>query len=146
MARTPPDGTPRITPYLLYEDCATAIDWLSEAFGFREILRFTDENGIVTHAELRLDDGLVFIGHPGPGPAAGLCSCAGRKATPGARAGLTFGPWQISSPRFASGSRTPSPARRSARPGCRRRTPWLRCGSTCPLGATRGSGGSSAGR
>jgi uncharacterized glyoxalase superfamily protein PhnB len=66
MARTPPEGTPRVTPYLHYEDCAAAIDWLSEAFGFREILRFTDVNGVVTHAELRLEDGLVFIGHPGP--------------------------------------------------------------------------------
>jgi PhnB protein len=66
MARTPPEGSPRITPYLLYEDCAKAIDWLTEAFGFREVLRATSEEGVVTHAELRLEDGTVFVGHPGP--------------------------------------------------------------------------------
>jgi PhnB protein len=55
-----------ITPYLLYEDTAAAIDWLSRAFGFEERLRFTDEGGTVTHAELALGDGAVYLGHPGP--------------------------------------------------------------------------------
>jgi uncharacterized glyoxalase superfamily protein PhnB len=65
MALTPPEGSPRITPYLLYEDCAAAIDWLSSAFGFREVLRITGDAGAVTHAELRLEEGAVYIGHPG---------------------------------------------------------------------------------
>lgn len=55
-----------ITPYLLYEDGAAAIDWLSKAFGFEERLRFADESGTVTHAELTLGDGEIFLGHPGP--------------------------------------------------------------------------------
>jgi PhnB protein len=54
-----------ITPYLLYEDVAAAIDWLSKAFGFEERLRFADESGTVTHAELTLGDGEIFLGHPG---------------------------------------------------------------------------------
>lgn len=62
----PPEGSPRITPYLLYEDCAAAIDWLSEAFGFHEVLRIAGDEGAVTHAELRLEEGAVYIGHPGP--------------------------------------------------------------------------------
>ena len=56
-----------ITPYLLYEDVSAAIDWLSRAFGFEERLRYADESGTVTHAELTLGDGEVFVGHPGPG-------------------------------------------------------------------------------
>jgi PhnB protein len=55
-----------VTPYLLYQDVAAAIAWLSSAFGFEERLRFTDENGAVTHAELTLGDGEVFLGHPRP--------------------------------------------------------------------------------
>ncbi|MET1010416.1 MAG: VOC family protein [Gaiellaceae bacterium] len=55
-----------VTPYLLYEDVAAAIDWLCGAFGFEERLRFADGNGIVTHAELTLGGGEVFLGHPGP--------------------------------------------------------------------------------
>jgi uncharacterized glyoxalase superfamily protein PhnB len=56
-----------ITPYLLYEDVAAAIDWLARAFGFEERLRFADESGRVTHAELTLGDGELFLGSPGPG-------------------------------------------------------------------------------
>lgn len=55
-----------VTPYLLYEDVAAAIDWLCGAFGFEERLRFADGSGIVTHAELTLGGGEVFLGHPGP--------------------------------------------------------------------------------
>ncbi len=55
-----------ITPYLLYEDVAAAIDWLGRAFGFEERLRFADEDGTVTHAELALGDGMIYLGHPGP--------------------------------------------------------------------------------
>ena len=32
-----------VTPYLLYEDAAAAIDWLGRAFGFEERLRLADE-------------------------------------------------------------------------------------------------------
>jgi PhnB protein len=56
-----------ITPYLLYKDVAAAIDWLSAAFGFEERLRYADENGTVTHAELTLGEGEIFLGYPGQG-------------------------------------------------------------------------------
>jgi PhnB protein len=57
---------PQVTPYLLYEDCAGAIDYLSRAFCFREQLRYQDERGDVTHAELRLPQGgVVMLGDPG---------------------------------------------------------------------------------
>jgi uncharacterized glyoxalase superfamily protein PhnB len=63
----PPENTPRITPYLLYEDATAAIEWLTSVFGLRERDRMANEDGAVTHAELEFgDDGLVMIGHPGP--------------------------------------------------------------------------------
>jgi PhnB protein len=50
-----------------YEDVALAINWLSDAFGFREAgERFTDDEGRVTHAELQLDGATVMLGWPGP--------------------------------------------------------------------------------
>src|SRR3954462_14184893 len=50
-----------------YEDVAGAIEWLGDAFGFREEgQRFTDEEGRVTHAQLELDGAVVMIGWPGP--------------------------------------------------------------------------------
>lgn len=55
-----------ITPYLLYEDVATALNWLAEAYGLTERRRFTDAEGQVTHAEMTIGDGEVMLGHPGP--------------------------------------------------------------------------------
>ena len=54
-----------IVPYLLYEDVDAALDFLSRAFGFREHLRFTGSEGYVNHAEMRLGDGVIFLGDPG---------------------------------------------------------------------------------
>jgi PhnB protein len=54
----------RISPYLLYEDGATAIDFLTKAFGFEEVMRM-EEGGVVNHAEVRLGDDSVMLGSPG---------------------------------------------------------------------------------
>jgi PhnB protein len=61
----PPEGFPRITPYLLYEDLDAAVDWLIGAFGFNEQVRMTGPDGKAVHAELKLGDGVVMMGHPG---------------------------------------------------------------------------------
>ncbi len=49
--------TQRIVPMIAYEDAAAAIDWLTQAFGFRERegQRYTSDDGTVTHAELERD-------------------------------------------------------------------------------------------
>jgi len=53
-------------PMLSYEDVATAVDWLSDAFGFREVgERYADDDGRVSHAEIELDGALVYLGWPG---------------------------------------------------------------------------------
>ena len=57
---------PTVVPMLSYEDCGAAADWLCQAFGFDERERYTDSDGRVTHVELRLGDGVVFLGYPGP--------------------------------------------------------------------------------
>ena len=55
-----------ITPYLLYEDCDAALDFLARAFGFEEVLRYTGAEGYVNHAETRLGNASVYMGDPGP--------------------------------------------------------------------------------
>src|SRR6059036_1809914 len=55
-----------LIPMLAYEDGAAAIDWLTRAFGFREQLRFQDEDGTVTHAELETGSGTVMLATPSP--------------------------------------------------------------------------------
>ena len=66
MPANPPKDMPRITPYLYYEDPATALAWLARAFGFRERLRMPGPDGSVMHAEMQLADGVVMMGRPGP--------------------------------------------------------------------------------
>ena len=57
----------RITPYLLYEDVAGALDWLAKAFGFRESgTRMSGPDGKVNHAAMELDDSIIMMGCPGP--------------------------------------------------------------------------------
>ncbi len=51
-----------IYPTLTYDDAGTAIDFLTEAFGFEPHAVYNDDAGDVRHAELRLGNGLVMFG------------------------------------------------------------------------------------
>jgi uncharacterized glyoxalase superfamily protein PhnB len=66
MTQNPPEGFPRITPYLLYEDVDAAVDWLVRSFGFVETVRMKGPDGKAQHAEVSLEDGVVMMGNPGP--------------------------------------------------------------------------------
>jgi uncharacterized glyoxalase superfamily protein PhnB len=56
-----------ITPYLLYEDGDAAIEFLTRAFGFREIERSTGGAGGM-HVELEAPDGgRIYLGQPPSG-------------------------------------------------------------------------------
>ena len=65
---TGPDPAPRITPYLLYEDVAAAVTWLSAKFGFSERTEETmrDDAGRILHTAMTFHDGIVMMGCPGP--------------------------------------------------------------------------------
>jgi uncharacterized glyoxalase superfamily protein PhnB len=53
-----------VTPYLLYEDGEAAIEFLTRAFGFREVDRTTGAAGGL-HAELEVPPGgQVYLGQP----------------------------------------------------------------------------------
>jgi PhnB protein len=65
MSEQEPPAYPRITPYLLYEDVPAALEWLAQAFGFRERLRFAGKDGTVSHAEMQLADAVIMLGDPG---------------------------------------------------------------------------------
>jgi PhnB protein len=53
-----------VTPYLLYEDAAAALEFLHRAFGFQEITRMETPDGRVSHAEMRIGNGEVHLGQP----------------------------------------------------------------------------------
>ena len=55
----------RIVPFLGYEDAAGAIEWLEQAFGFREDRAArVEESGTITHAELELDGATIYLSTP----------------------------------------------------------------------------------
>src|SRR2546428_14052156 len=60
-------GMPTIVPMLSFENVAAAIDWLARAFGFQEATteRYTEPDGRISHAEMRLGGGAGMLGHPG---------------------------------------------------------------------------------
>ncbi|MEP7335556.1 MAG: VOC family protein [Actinomycetota bacterium] len=54
-------------PYLLYEDAPAAIEFLTRAFGFREINRTTGADGVVLNCELiGPAGGIVWLGQSPP--------------------------------------------------------------------------------
>jgi len=66
MTQNPPEGFPRITPYLWYEDVDAALEWLVRAFGFTERVRVPGPDGRAMHAEVGMGDAVVMMGTPGP--------------------------------------------------------------------------------
>ena len=70
---------PDVVPMLAYEDGHAALDWLAEAFGFRERTRMTDASGRLSHGEMEAGDGLIMLATPSPryqGPARHRENCA----------------------------------------------------------------------
>lgn len=57
-----PDGFHTLTPYLLIEGAAAAIDFYKNAFGAEEITRLEAPGGTIGHAELRIGDSMVMLG------------------------------------------------------------------------------------
>jgi PhnB protein len=51
-----------VTPYLIIDGAAEAIDWYREAFGAVEVARMTGGAGRVAHAEIRIGISSVFLG------------------------------------------------------------------------------------
>ena len=57
--------TQRVYPMIAYEDAATAIDWLTTAFGFSERgERYVMDDGTIGHAELDVGGATVMLATP----------------------------------------------------------------------------------
>jgi uncharacterized glyoxalase superfamily protein PhnB len=67
-----PQGWPRISASVYYEDPRAAIDFLVEAFGF-EVQVKHEEGGTIVHSQLVMPGGLIMVG--------GLVSAAHPEAT-----------------------------------------------------------------
>ncbi len=61
MSYNPATGFPRIMPSLRYDDVGAAVAWLNQTFGLTEHLRWTDEGGVIRHAEMRSDNAFIEL-------------------------------------------------------------------------------------
>ena len=67
-----PDGYHAVTPYLVIQGAARALDFYKEAFGATETMRMPGPDGRVMHAEIRIGESVLMAGD----------ERAGSKATP----------------------------------------------------------------
>ena len=51
-----------VTPYLIIDGAATAIDWYRDVFDATEVTRMTGGAGRIAHAEIRIGSTSIFIG------------------------------------------------------------------------------------
>jgi PhnB protein len=56
-----PQGFHSVTPFLVVNDAAKAIDFYRRAFGAKEIMRNTGPDGKITHAEIRIGDSPLML-------------------------------------------------------------------------------------
>jgi PhnB protein len=71
-----PDSYPRVTPCLVVQGAAKALDFYAEVFGATERMRFPGPDGTIAHAEIQIGDSVVIVEDPQRGttapPAGGL--------------------------------------------------------------------------
>jgi uncharacterized glyoxalase superfamily protein PhnB len=60
-----PEGWPRISSAVFYDDAAQAIDWLCRVFGFSVRLKIEGKGGRIEHSELVFGEGLIMVGQSG---------------------------------------------------------------------------------
>lgn len=57
-----PFRRPTLGSGVFYRDPRTALDWLENAFGFERTMVICDEDGRLSHAEMRFGDGYIMLG------------------------------------------------------------------------------------
>jgi PhnB protein len=56
-----PEGHPTVSPHLIVDDAAAALDFYGKAFGAVELMRHTDPSGKVGHAEIMIGDSVIML-------------------------------------------------------------------------------------
>ena len=79
-----PDGYHTVTPYLIVQSAAKALDFYKKAFGATEVCRMPGPGGKIMHAELRVGDSVVMLSDEFPG----MSTARSPKALGGTTGGL----------------------------------------------------------
>jgi PhnB protein len=62
-----PSGHSSVSPYLIVKGASGTIAFLEAVFGGVELMRHTDDDGDIAHAEVRIDDSVVMLADGGEG-------------------------------------------------------------------------------
>ncbi len=66
-AKPIPAGYHTVTPYLVVNNAAAAIDFYKRAFGAKEVMRMDGPQGKIGHAELKIGDSTIMLADEMPG-------------------------------------------------------------------------------
>jgi len=61
-----PSGYHTITPYLIVQGGARALEFYKKAFGATEVMRFPDPSGKIGHAEIKIGDSVIMLADEHP--------------------------------------------------------------------------------
>jgi PhnB protein len=61
-----PDGYHTVTPYLIMQDAAGALEFYKKAFSATELMRFPGPDGKIMHAEIKIGDSPIMLGEEHP--------------------------------------------------------------------------------
>ena len=57
-----PEGFHTVTPYLVVDDGARALEFYQKAFGAKERMRMPGPDGKISHAEITIGDSIIMLG------------------------------------------------------------------------------------
>jgi len=66
MVKPIPDEYPRVSPYLIADGAAAAIDFYKSVFGATERMRMPEPDGRVGHAELQIGESMIMLADEHP--------------------------------------------------------------------------------
>lgn len=62
MSESSPHNGSTVIPSFRYHDAKAAIEWLSNVFGFEKHAVYETPDGLIAHAELTLNGGMIMLG------------------------------------------------------------------------------------
>ena len=76
-----PDGYYSLTPYLVCQDAAKAIEFYTKAFGAQEVVRMPGPGGRIMHAEVKIGNSMLMLSDENPERGAVAPSGSGRSSS-----------------------------------------------------------------
>ena len=65
-AKFKPEGYHTVTPYLIIQGAAKAIEFYKQAFGATELMRLDAPGGTIGHAEIKIGDSIIMLADEHP--------------------------------------------------------------------------------